>query len=373
MGVMVLGRLRRSTAITALCVVCLAGVLTAESPAAPVIPTPRGLPSCFGAAPTKVGTAGNDVIVGTGAADVIVGLGGNDRIYGLGGNDKLCGGTGYDRLYGGTGSDRLEGDGGIDFCSGDVVVGCEQPLALTSFDPRVSGFHFVNFFHQPINVHLPLGIGSVNLANFVIGLCGGMSYAAADSYFFGAPTPSGDQEPPLHSNLRNYLVDRQLFSLLYHAAGNLRQFAEWMAYPLKTQPGGPTGLNVRSNREFHRYIQKALDLGRPIPIDIVKATVSIQNPNPLNILKNHQVLAIGYFVRAGEIIIEVYDPNFPADPRYGDTDGDGITYLNSAQHRQTSDEAGTHRIGSFRGFFHSAGYSAKRPPWAPPAGAASQR
>src|SRR5438874_1713681 len=117
------------------------------------------------------------------------------------------------------------------------------------------------------------------------------------------------------STLRNYLVQRQVNSLVSNNLANLRTFFDWMTRPLKTR-FGVTELNVLSNREFHRHIQKSLDAGKPMPIDLVEA--SITHPNPLDLLKNHQVLAIGYFVRDGEIVIAIYDPNFPADPLIGD-------------------------------------------------------
>ena len=353
-------RTRRLVLLVA-AVACL-GVLLTATPAGSVVPRPQLL-RCAGLTPTKVGTQGNDTIVGTTGRDVIVGLGGNDRIFGLGGNDVICGGPGNDRLVGGAGIDRIDGGTGIDTCSAETRTGCEDPTAFTTFDPTVHGFHFVNFFHQSIDVHLPFGIGSVNLARFPIGLCGGMSYAAADTYFKHLVTPSATIEPPRGSTLRNYLIRRQIDSLVQSNLANLRTFFDWMTRPLKTR-FGVTGLNVLSNREFHRYIQKSLDRSRPMPIDLVET--SITRPNPLDILKNHQVLSIGYFVRDGDIVIAIYDPNFPADRRVGDPDGDGITYLYTRRRREYYDEAGLHRVGGFRGFFHSKGYSPTappRPPW----------
>lgn len=96
---------------------------------------PKG-PSC--AAPTIIGTAGNDTIIGTKQSDVIVGLAGNDRIFALEGNDLICanggndlvsggpkndtviGGSGRDRLFGNTGKDALKGKGGRDRLRGNA-------------------------------------------------------------------------------------------------------------------------------------------------------------------------------------------------------------------------------------------------------------
>ena len=72
-------------------------------------------PSCFGLAPTIVGTTGTDIITGTAGADIIVaGLAGNDVIDGLGGNDVICGGPGKDSIEGGAGDDKLSGGLGSD-------------------------------------------------------------------------------------------------------------------------------------------------------------------------------------------------------------------------------------------------------------------
>ena len=90
----------------------------------------RSLPaqklSCFGRAPTIIGTAGKNRINGTPRQDVIMGLGGDDTIRGLGGNDLICGGSGNDRLFGDKGNDKLNGGTGTDRCaSGGRNLRCE--------------------------------------------------------------------------------------------------------------------------------------------------------------------------------------------------------------------------------------------------------
>lgn len=101
----------------------------------PAAPKPKkGKPSC--AAPTIVGTPGNDVLQGTPRADVIVALGGNDQVFAGGGNDLVCtdggadfviggpgkdfvnGGAGPDKLFGGDGGDTLKGKNGRDKLKG---------------------------------------------------------------------------------------------------------------------------------------------------------------------------------------------------------------------------------------------------------------
>jgi Ca2+-binding RTX toxin-like protein len=74
--------------------------------------------ACEGAAPTIVGTAGDDVIAGTPGDDVIAALAGNDTIDAGGGNDIVCGGPGNDTLMGNDGNDLLVGGAGDDAYDG---------------------------------------------------------------------------------------------------------------------------------------------------------------------------------------------------------------------------------------------------------------
>lgn len=78
----------------------------------PSTPKHKGRPSC--AAPTIVGTAGNDVLQGTSRADVIVSLTGSDQVFAGGGNDLVCTGGGADFVDGGSGKDFVNGGSGPD-------------------------------------------------------------------------------------------------------------------------------------------------------------------------------------------------------------------------------------------------------------------
>jgi uncharacterized repeat protein (TIGR01451 family) len=94
-----------------------------KKPAAPK--KQKGRPSC--AAPTIVGTAGDDVINGTARADVIVTFTGNDQVFAGAGDDLVCtdggadfvdSGSGKDIVIGGSGPDRLFGNDGGDILKG---------------------------------------------------------------------------------------------------------------------------------------------------------------------------------------------------------------------------------------------------------------
>ncbi len=81
----------------------------------PTTPKPKknkGHPSC--AAPTIVGTAGDDVLTGTSHADVIVAFTGNDQVFAAGGDDLVCADGGVDLVDGGSGKDFINGGSGPD-------------------------------------------------------------------------------------------------------------------------------------------------------------------------------------------------------------------------------------------------------------------
>lgn len=85
----------------------------------------KGQASC--AAPTIVGTAGDDVITGTSRGDVIVTYEGNDQVFAGGGGDLICSGAGADQVFGQDGGDTVIAGGGPDLAnggkSGDVLKG----------------------------------------------------------------------------------------------------------------------------------------------------------------------------------------------------------------------------------------------------------
>jgi Ca2+-binding RTX toxin-like protein len=127
--------------------------------------------TCFGKAPTVLGTEGADRLVGTARADVISGLGGRDRIVGRGGNDRICGDAQRDRLRGGPGGDRLRGGEGSDDLWGargeDVLVagsGALHSLYPGAGDDLVFGarnvFDKVDYSHAPRAVSIDLGAGT---------------------------------------------------------------------------------------------------------------------------------------------------------------------------------------------------------------------
>ena len=96
----------------------------------------------------------------------------------------------------------------------------------TKFTPAANGFKFVNRFEfkLPVKFTLPLA-GTIDLNDVVLGLCGGMCFAALDQFYAGA-APIGVANPgDLDPKTLIYLCDRQLDSL---KIPTLLKFIEWM-------------------------------------------------------------------------------------------------------------------------------------------------
>lgn len=235
-------------------------------------------------------------------------------------------------------------------------------VAVSRFDPRAHGFHFPNAFTSGIVVDLPV-FGEVNLAQYGYGLCGGMTYAALDTFLAGGEAPPTDSVPPQGSDLRGYIYDRQVDSLTADNAKVFRTFLEWQLLPIKDQYdpifGGRLvkGLKTRTKEQFKDKVRPKLDHGRLVPLGLVLADGTAAPT------KNHQVLAIGYFENpeTEETVVEVYDPNFP----------NRITYLQMSRRTQTYDAVGDDKVsgGKWRGFFSTSfAYSPHRPYWVEDAG-----
>jgi Ca2+-binding RTX toxin-like protein len=89
---------------------CVAVILTSSILVTKVPDARAGARTCFGQAPTIVGTSGRDDLNGTDGPDVIWAKAGTDTVHGKGGADLICGGRGRDALLGGNdGRDRMSG------------------------------------------------------------------------------------------------------------------------------------------------------------------------------------------------------------------------------------------------------------------------
>jgi hypothetical protein len=199
-----------------------------------------------------------------------------------------------------------------------------------------------------------------------IGLCGGMTFSAADYYalswlpprgeFVTGPSPRrpgwvGTEE----KTLRSYIWNRLLDSLRGNVAINT---VIWMAvarniFPFSTL-GGLPWLRARSRDEL-RGIKASIDRGQPCPIALVGST-----SNPLD---NHQVLVTGYDDPGpwgtNSVRLYVYEPNGPNLEQTIDYDFSGGHQANEATYAATG--GFQPERGPLQGFF-AALYAPHPPP-----------
>lgn len=300
--------------ITAAAVTALGGAADAHAQGA----------SCRGVAATIVGTEGPNRITGTAGRDVIVARGGDDLVNGAGGNDLICGGGGDDRLAGSTGTDTLDGGPGNDACpSGETRFACQTGVQ-TTFMPTRHGFPFVNHFTAIPTYETPFGPIGLDY-----GLCGGMAFAALDNWRFD------ENAPGLTQQTFNFLWSRLIDSLTIFGGVNLAR------YPvLQNMTNAEL---VPSNLIETNAIKTQLNT-RPTPVGVIIPSAS----GP--IWANHQVLAIGWFVRNGGTVLKVYDPNHP----------DVISYLDVNARTLGPNDGSTPQ--NIRGLFHEL-YTPATTPW----------
>lgn len=236
-------------------------------------------------------------------------------------------------------------------------------FTMTDFDPDRYSFRFVNSWSQSLYVTAPIG-GRVDLGSVGFGLCGGMTFAALDSYRTKRVVPQNQTtEPGPRSKIRQYVLRRQVESLALGNAQALRQFTDWQLRSLNDKKVlGITvrrGLKTLTRRQFVNQIRPRLRDGHPVPLGMVNVS-GVRAP-----WENHQVLAIGFRNRPNnQATIAVYDPNYPISAR----NPDGITYLHTGSRRQTytpSPNGQRVRSERFRGLFRVLYSQATppRPPW----------
>jgi hypothetical protein len=244
-----------------------------------------------------------------------------------------------------------------------AVAQAPEGYTMTSFDPARHSFRFANSWSTGnLSVDLPL-VGRVDFGSVAYGLCGGMSFAALDTFHAKRVIPASQTStPPASSAMRQYIWDRQIDSLTLDGAEALRTFLDWQGKGLDDTYflGARVGLGLRSltYREFIDKVKPRLDRGEPVPLGVVNVH-GLAAP-----WGNHQVLAIGYRRRPdNHVSYAVYDPNYPISAR----NPDGITFLHTSNRRQTLDPAPTSaraHTGLFRGVFR-APYARKTPPTPP--------
>lgn len=165
----------------------------------------------------------------------------------------------------------------------------------TTFFPQQNGFAFVNSFDLP-QLKIPV-VRVFQPARFVVGLCGGMCYAALDYYYAQANVPSGGVVTEITPALRKYLYRRQMDSL---APVVMLRLVDWLLQDDEYVK------QMTEEVELTRLFS-LLNAGLPAVLCLVR-TRGLSNPT-----NNHQVVAVGYETepQTQEIHISLYDPNHP--------------------------------------------------------------
>ncbi|MDP8955360.1 MAG: hypothetical protein M3N24_00135, partial [Actinomycetota bacterium] len=139
------------------------------------------------------------------------------------------------------------------------------------------------------------------------GLCGGMVFAARDLFEARLRPPVATEPPPGGSALFRYVV-RRLFQSFDLPVGPVR-YMTLMVLPAGDGRLGLRGLASRSVRREWPRIKRDLDRGVLSPVGLVR----VRSLNPLELGRNHQVLAYGYELDEPRrrVAVRVYDPNHP--------------------------------------------------------------
>lgn len=180
--------------------------------------------------------------------------------------------------------------------------------SFAEFRPSQHGFRFRNAFSgSPLPKELN-GLGLSLLAPSRYGLCGGMSFCAADYFAARRPIPSAEAIPAHGSALYERLYARQVES--FDGMSAPLMFADWMARP----DDGPLGTRRLTLGTLPGIVAE-LELGRPVILGLVLTSAAKHEP----LWENHQVLAYAARTRAGRggagavTELRVYDPNHPGN------------------------------------------------------------
>lgn len=196
------------------------------------------------------------------------------------------------------------------------------PAGKCNFLPSRNGFKFTNYFTLPSQITVPLNYLGIPVGAGAYGLCGGMSFLAADYFSYGLPISGTSTVPPIGSSLYNKLLGRQLDSLnlnvdLSSLLGGLTlpgaailtstfalpvlKFWTWMGLPNT----GRGSVAQRTAAEV-AIINPLMRRGKFAVLGLVLVNRSG------SLSDNHQVLAYCLTQRApNDLVYSIYDPNHP--------------------------------------------------------------
>jgi len=182
-----------------------------------------------------------------------------------------------------------------------ATIAAPVPRSFAEFRPSEHGFSFVNAFSGS---SLPVSLGDAEKKLGLpsrFGLCGGMSFAAADYFLARRIIPADTAQPARGTPLYTYIYSRQSTSFGTMNTMALR-FIEWMRLP----EDGDDGTRARTGPQVP-LIEATLAKGEPVMIGLVLVSAD-QTREPWH---NHQVLAYASRRSGDSVDISIYDPNFP--------------------------------------------------------------
>ena len=181
---------------------------------------------------------------------------------------------------------------------------------IPNFLPSTNGFPFPNSY--PVGNPVILAetpFGDLRAGDASRGLCGGMIFTVIDLYIFGIQPVPKEPTPQVF----RYFCKRLMSSWNLPFGGV--KYYDWQVRSGSSRIVGGVrlrkGLSYLTIAEEWPKIRAALDSGMPTAVGLVK----VSGYNPLRLGENHQVLAYGYTYDddAGELTIDLYDPNYPGD------------------------------------------------------------
>lgn len=190
---------------------------------------------------------------------------------------------------------------------------------VAGFAPSVHGLHFANRWEPGPTIRLGvldprlLGIGDAKA-----GLCGGMAWFVRERFEHGLPIPADTVAPANGSPLFRAIVRRQILSL------------DWMRVPFRFWRAAsmvPDALARRSLGSEVLRVRATIDAGRLVLVGLIRH----HGWNPMELDRDHQVLAYGYSVDGPGTTLRVYDPNWP------DRDDVTVTMSPAGMHQSTGE------------------------------------
>jgi hypothetical protein len=247
------------------------------------------------------------------------------------------------------------------------ALGTAPSVAACGFDPAKHAFRFANSFDFP-----PALINALKRLPFIttlgsrrMGLCGGMSFLAADYCTFGMQAPSTiTTAPKPNDRLYGQIAARQMDTLnltgpLSASFGDqIRTFLLWMSLPDSTTVG-VSGTKTLTTVEVLKA-KSLLRQGKFAALGLVRK--SMYSDGPAALFENHQIMAYGFSEPSPAVtVFKIYDPNSKYDPL--NPNHANLVIKTTRTNNETSAEAFTAsgtQLAPIRGFFVMP-YTPKKP------------